>query len=91
MNRAGYHFRQPIVDQAREILKRKGHRDYAAKTRRPGEPEPIPHSQQEINREADAVLRDLFPRIPNTDRHEIIQHAFKKVRTLGLALFVRTW
>ncbi|KAI0596023.1 hypothetical protein F4775DRAFT_585154 [Biscogniauxia sp. FL1348] len=78
MNRAGYHFRQPIVDQAREILKQKGHRDYAAKTRRPGEPEPIPHSQQEINREADAVLRDLFPRIPNTDRHEIIQHAFQK-------------
>ncbi|KAI5928288.1 hypothetical protein F4810DRAFT_706181 [Camillea tinctor] len=78
MNRAGYHFRQPIVDQAREILKRKGHRDHAARTRRPGEPEPIPHSQQEINREADAVLRDLFPRIPHTDRHEIIEHAFKK-------------
>ncbi|KAI1497412.1 hypothetical protein F5X99DRAFT_25087 [Biscogniauxia marginata] len=78
MNRAGYHFRQPIVDKARKILKQKGHRDYAARTRRPGEPEPIPNTQQEINREADAVLRDLFPRIPNTDRHEIIQHAFKK-------------
>ncbi|KAI1083806.1 hypothetical protein F5B20DRAFT_525469 [Whalleya microplaca] len=78
MNRAGYHFRQVIVDQAREQLKKYGYSDRATRTRRPGEPEPIPQSQTDINREADAVLRDLFPRIPNTDRHEIIQHAFQK-------------
>ncbi|CAJ2511833.1 Uu.00g074580.m01.CDS01 [Anthostomella pinea] len=78
MNRAGYHFRQSIVDAAREVLKEEGHHDHAARTRRPGDPEPIPLRQEDINREADAVLRDLFPRIPNTDRHEIIEHAFNK-------------
>ncbi|KAI0013278.1 hypothetical protein F4779DRAFT_444600 [Xylariaceae sp. FL0662B] len=77
MNRAGYHFRQMIVDQARSQLMKSGHSDRAARTH-PGGPEPIPQSQADINREADAVLRDLFPRIPNTDRHEIIQHAFQK-------------
>lgn len=42
-------------------------------------PEPIPESQDEINRQADAAIRDLFPRIPNTDRQAIIEHAFNKV------------
>lgn len=42
--------------------------------------EPIPESQAEINKQADAAIRDLFPRIPNTDRESIIQHAFQKVR-----------
>lgn len=41
--------------------------------------EPIPESQEEINKQADAAIRDLFPRIPNTDRQLIIQHAFQKV------------
>ena len=43
--------------------------------------EPIPESQEEINKQADAAIRDLFPRIPNTDRTMIIEHAFKKVRS----------
>lgn len=41
--------------------------------------EPIPESQDEINKQADAAIRDLFPRIPNTDRQMIIEHAFQKV------------
>lgn len=41
--------------------------------------EEIPRSQAEINRQADAALRELFPRIPHTDRQQIIDHAFRKV------------
>lgn len=44
-----------------------------------GLPEPIPTSQEEYNRQVDAVLRDLFPRIPHTDRQMIIEHAFDLV------------
>lgn len=40
--------------------------------------EPIPESQDEINKQADGAIRDLFPRIPNTDRQRIIEHAFQK-------------
>jgi len=43
-------------------------------------PDPIPESQSEINKQADAAIRDLFPRIPNTDREMIVRHAFQKVR-----------
>jgi len=38
--------------------------------------EPIPETQEEIHKQADAALRDLFPRIPNTDRVMILEHAF---------------
>jgi hypothetical protein len=79
MNRLGYHFRCSIVDEARKALEGRGHHDQAAYVHESGKPEPIPTSQREIDQEADAVLRDLFPRIPNTDRQEIIDHAFKKV------------
>ncbi|KAH9907991.1 hypothetical protein F4778DRAFT_456281 [Xylariomycetidae sp. FL2044] len=78
MYRTGYHFRRTIVQQAREQLKRDGKGDHVATHQRRNGPEPIPRSQAEINREADAVLRDLFPRIPNLDRAQIIEHAFKK-------------
>ncbi|KAI0156602.1 hypothetical protein GGR57DRAFT_511519 [Xylariaceae sp. FL1272] len=83
MNRQGYHFRQTIVNDARKILKEQGYDDYVLNPRKPGEPEPIPKSQTQINLEADAVLRDLFPRIPHTDRRQIIEHAFKKNNTLN--------
>jgi hypothetical protein len=46
-----------------------------------GEPEPIPEKQEDINKQADAAIRDLFPRIPHTDRQVIIEHAFNKVGT----------
>ncbi|OTA83610.1 hypothetical protein M434DRAFT_181242 [Hypoxylon sp. CO27-5] len=82
MNRVGYHFRQIIVDQARSKLEAS---NKASKkpvpipyTYQPGEPEPIPQTQAEIDAQADAVLRDLFPRIPHTDRRQIIEHAFRK-------------
>lgn len=80
MNRVGYHFRQVIVEQARATLIQNGKSHLAAQALRHGEPEPIPKDQRDIDRQADAVLRDLFPRVPNIDRQEIIQHAFKKVR-----------
>ncbi|KAI0395999.1 hypothetical protein F5Y17DRAFT_163174 [Xylariaceae sp. FL0594] len=78
MNRLGCHFRWPIVEEARKKLREKGHHEQAAYVHVPGKPEPIPTTQSEIDQEADAVLRDLFPRIPHTDRRQIIQHAFKK-------------
>jgi hypothetical protein len=42
-------------------------------------PEPIPERQEDINKQADAAIRDLFPRIPDTDCQMIIEHAFNKV------------
>ncbi|KAE9375414.1 hypothetical protein N431DRAFT_542947 [Stipitochalara longipes BDJ] len=77
IHRTGYHFREVIVDEAREIV---GETVVVSQPRRYGlnEIEPIPESQEEINKQADAAIRDLFPRIPNTDRTMIIEHAFKK-------------
>ncbi|KAI0853740.1 hypothetical protein F5Y00DRAFT_223469 [Daldinia vernicosa] len=78
VNRVGYHFRQIIVDQARSKLAATGQNVHVPPAHASGAPEPIPKSQAEIDAQADAVLRDLFPRIPHTDRREIIQHAFQK-------------
>jgi hypothetical protein len=73
--RTGYHFRETIVDQAREKLG-----ELAISTANGSQKvEPIPESQDEINKQADGAIRDLFPRIPHTDRQMIIEHAFKKV------------
>lgn len=77
LHRLGYHFRENIVDQARERLIASG----ALKPERTSTsklPESIPEDRNKIIREADAVLRDLFPRIPNTDRAEILRHSFDK-------------
>ena len=76
LNRVGHHIRQTIVDQARASL---GDLQYVPLSARVGAPEPIPDNQEEINNQADAVIRDLFPRIPNSDRQTIIEHSFKKV------------
>ncbi len=51
-------------------------------------PDPIPESQEEINKQADAAIRDLFPRIPNTDREMIIRHAFQKVLDKGSQIYI---
>lgn len=75
--RTGYHFREVIVEAAREVI---GETVISKPTTAPGFIEPIPDSQEEINEQADGAIRDLFPRIPNTDRQTIIEHAFKKVR-----------
>ncbi|KAK3372830.1 hypothetical protein B0T24DRAFT_526941 [Lasiosphaeria ovina] len=73
VNRIGYHFRQSIVDQARELL---GPDEILGMTW--SGPEPIPERQEDINKQADAAIRELFPRIPNTDREMIIQRSFNK-------------
>ena len=51
-------------------------------------PEPIPESQEDINKQADGAIRDLFPRIPNTDRQMIIEHAFQKVMPASIVLSI---
>lgn len=73
MHRLGYHFRETIVEDARALLG-----ETVIVPIVPGQVEPIPESQEEINKQADAAIRDLFPRIPNTDRAMILEHAFKK-------------
>ncbi|PVH84579.1 hypothetical protein DL98DRAFT_512481 [Cadophora sp. DSE1049] len=75
VHRTGYYFRESIVDQAREIV---GETVISKPTILPNTVEPIPESQEEINKQADGAIRDLFPRIPNPDRVMIIEHAFKK-------------
>ncbi|KAK0116968.1 hypothetical protein ONS96_012812 [Cadophora gregata f. sp. sojae] len=75
VHRTGYYFRESIVEQAREIV---GETVISKPTILPNTVEPIPESQEEINKQADGAIRDLFPRIPNPDRVMIIEHAFKK-------------
>ncbi|KAK4216159.1 hypothetical protein QBC37DRAFT_100620 [Rhypophila decipiens] len=70
-HRIGHHFRQAIVEEARQQLKVPIDIDLV-----PGEPEPIPETQAEINKEAEKHIMELFPRIPNPDRQMIIDHAF---------------
>lgn len=96
MHRLGYHFRSVIVEEASSSIElqsvRRGgvnvlqsttaHYDLTA-----AGTYPIPESQDEINREADAAIRDLFPRIPNTDRQQIIDHAFQRVSKLARLSF----
>lgn len=73
LNRVGCHFHANIVQEARASI--------AGPPEQPprvphGVPEPIPRSQRLYHAQADAVLRDLFPRIPNTDRQRILERAF---------------
>lgn len=67
-----------IVEEARDNL---GHTLERTLQIAGGSPEPIPESQEEYNAQVDAAIRDLFPRIPNTDRQMIIEHAFRRVRS----------
>lgn len=76
MYRIGYHFRESIVDEASEIV---GETAVSNRVYNPNEVEPIPESQEEITKQADAAIRDLFPRIPHTDRQMVLDHAFRKV------------
>lgn len=71
--------RQDIVEKAREQLGESDIRpvDSLVSSEMAGS---RPMTQREINEAADTVIRDLFPRIPNTDRQEIIDRAFRKVR-----------
>ncbi|KAH6688309.1 hypothetical protein F5X68DRAFT_275230 [Plectosphaerella plurivora] len=78
MNRVGYHFRSQIVQEAKEEL---GIEEIYEPVIGPHGVEVIPESQQEINEQANAALWELFPKIPHTDRAEIISHAFRKGQT----------
>ena len=77
MNRVGIHVRESIVDQARQQLGQDS--ELPTPDTGAGQPEPIPEKQEDINKQADAAIRDLFPRIPNTDRQMILEHSFNKV------------
>ncbi|KAI6368822.1 hypothetical protein MCOR25_004564 [Pyricularia grisea] len=85
MNRVGHHIRRTIVEQARTSLGQS--LEYFLETASDKRPEPIPDTQEEINAQADAALRDLFPRMPNTDRQMVIDRSFRKGggETVGLA------
>lgn len=69
----GHHIRRTIVEQARSQI---GPEDNTAAT----DAWQLPETQEEINAQAEAAIRDLFPRIPNFDRQMIIEHSFRKVR-----------
>ncbi|KAF4467290.1 hypothetical protein FALBO_5825 [Fusarium albosuccineum] len=75
VHRIGHHIREIIVEEARAAL---GQLVDRALPLSGGSPEPIPESQEEYDAQVDAALRDLFPRIPNTDRQMIIEHAFRR-------------
>ncbi|KAK1761327.1 hypothetical protein QBC47DRAFT_26117 [Echria macrotheca] len=77
VNRIGHHIRASIFEEAKRSV---GASQDAFPHMHPDPdvPEPIPESQEDINKQADAAIRDLFPRIPNTDRQMVIQHAFNK-------------
>lgn len=73
----GHHIRETIVEEARAALSQFPISTSASVSN--GEPEPIPESQQEYHAQVDPAIRDLFPRIPNTDREMVIAHSFTRV------------
>lgn len=83
--RMGYHFRETLVDEARAYL---GETVISKLMTKPGIIEPIPETQAEIDKQADGAIRDLFPRIPNTDRQMIIEHSFQKVCAPRVFIFL---
>lgn len=76
VHRVGHHIRQVIVEEAKESLGGSSH--HVAPVTDAG-PEPIPESQRAYHAQVDGAIRDLFPRIPNTDRQMIIEHSFTRV------------
>lgn len=71
----GHHVRRTILEQAKTLV---GKEVAFAET----DNWQLPETQEEINAQAEAAMRDLFPRIPNFDKDQIIEHAFKMVRLL---------
>ncbi|OLN95366.1 hypothetical protein CCHL11_04745 [Colletotrichum chlorophyti] len=88
IHRIGHHFRENIVDQALLDLGMDSVPEIELVGEGEDQVEKIPEDQAEINEQADAALRELFPRIPNTDRQEIINHAFHKGRMFNGELVV---
>lgn len=68
----GHHIRRTIVEQAKALVGKEIARAASDNWQ-------LPETQEEINAQAEAALRDLFPRIPNFDKQMIIEHSFKKV------------
>ncbi|KAF3766128.1 hypothetical protein M406DRAFT_351342 [Cryphonectria parasitica EP155] len=76
VHRMGHHIRRTIVEQAKAQVGR----DVVSST---GDNWQLPDTQEEINRQAEAAMRDLFPRIPNFDKQMIIEHSFRKGKDYG--------
>lgn len=81
VHRMGHHVRRTILEQAKEQV---GKEVDSAEN----DNWQLPETQEEINAQAEAAMRDLFPRIPNFDKQMILEHAFKKVCCLSPALAV---
>lgn len=79
IHRVGHHIREYIVDRALEELGLDSVNEPELIGQGDAQVEKIPEKQNDIDKQADAALRELFPRIPNTDRQQIIDHAFQKV------------
>ncbi|KAH0496273.1 hypothetical protein TgHK011_003644 [Trichoderma gracile] len=75
MHRIGHHIRQVIVEEAKASIGDMPHRLGPVTD---AGPEPIPKSQAVYHAQVDAAIRDLFPRVPNTDRQMIIEHSFTR-------------
>ncbi|PTB63802.1 hypothetical protein BBK36DRAFT_1125735 [Trichoderma citrinoviride] len=75
MHRIGHHIRQVIVEEAKANIGDIPHRLGPVTD---AGPEPIPQSQAVYHAQVDAAIRDLFPRVPNTDRQMIIEHSFTR-------------
>ncbi|KAI9049910.1 hypothetical protein LZ554_006057 [Drepanopeziza brunnea f. sp. 'monogermtubi'] len=75
VHRTGYYYRETIVEEAKAVA---GETLISNSNIPPGTAEPIPELQEDINKQADAAIRDLFPRIPNPDRVMIIEQSFQK-------------
>ncbi|KAJ4424488.1 hypothetical protein N0V82_000812 [Gnomoniopsis sp. IMI 355080] len=71
VHRMGHHVRRTILEQAKEQV---GKEVDSAEN----DNWQLPETQEEINAQAEAAMRDLFPRIPNFDKQMILEHAFKK-------------
>lgn len=76
VHRMGHHIRQTIVEQAKALVGKEIARTASDNWQ-------LPETQEEINAQAEAALRDLFPRIPNFDKQMIIEHSFKKGEGYG--------
>ncbi|PSR80289.1 hypothetical protein BD289DRAFT_70847 [Coniella lustricola] len=75
VHRMGHHVRRTIVETAKAQVGR-GVVALASDNWQ------LPDTQEEINVQAEAAMRDLFPRIPNFDKQMIIEHSFRKVGPL---------
>ncbi|PHH74741.1 hypothetical protein CDD80_2864 [Ophiocordyceps camponoti-rufipedis] len=75
MTRCGYHFEIDIVKEARRNIIHDPDLESSVPY---GAPEPIPRSQELYHAQVNAAMRDLFPRIPHTDRRIIIDRAFTR-------------